>query len=227
MNNDISKSNSLTDIAARIRHEHEAVRFALRHAVERAMNTGDLLLEAKEQLQHGQWSQWIQEHCKISDRTARLYMRLAKNRAVIEATGDVANLTLNAATRLLAPPKDDVEILLASPKADAEKDDEVLSEGAAKIRILWEEAKIYDAELRKRLAEAKTETQELFKAFLEKNKEISKITWELILIIEERLAEGITELGLKRFLEKRKEFRELLDELNLEVARIIPDDNGT
>jgi hypothetical protein len=38
-------------------------------------------------------------------------MRLAKNRTVIEATGDVANLTLNSAERMLAPPRDDAEKL--------------------------------------------------------------------------------------------------------------------
>ena len=32
---------------------------------------------------HGEWMPWLEEHCKISDRTARLYMRVAKNRAEI------------------------------------------------------------------------------------------------------------------------------------------------
>jgi hypothetical protein len=158
MNDDIAKSNYLTDLAARIRVSHEAVRHALRSAVERAMTTGDLLLEAKEKLQHGQWSQWIQEHCEISDRSARLYMRLAKNRAVIEAAGDVAGLTLNTAVRLLASPKD-----------DAEKGDDKLEEAAAIIKLKWAEAKSHGAELRKRLIEAKAEMGEKkFKAFLQK-----------------------------------------------------------
>jgi hypothetical protein len=146
--NDIAKS--LTDIAARIRHEHAAVRYALKHAVERAMTTGDLLLEAKEQVQHGQWTQWIQEHCEISDRTARLYMQLAENRATLEASENAANLTLNAAVRMLAAPKDN----------DEEKD--FLEAKAGEIRRLVLEA-------RKRLKELRTtcNSEDEFKEYLQ------------------------------------------------------------
>ena len=49
MNNDIAKS--LTELAT-LRISHGAVQHA-RNAVEQAMTTGDLLLEAKEQVQQG------------------------------------------------------------------------------------------------------------------------------------------------------------------------------
>jgi hypothetical protein len=176
MNNDISKS--LIDLAARIRVSHEAVRHALRSAVERAMATGDLLLEAKEQVQHGQWSQWIQEHCEISDRTARLYMQLAENRVVIETTGNVAGLTLNSAVRLLAPPEED----------------NGLEEAAAKINILYAKAKINVANMKKDLAEIRAtfDNEEEFNALLQqefpeptdpKEKEAADQIGELILIM--------------------------------------------
>ena len=45
----------------------------MRHAIE----AGALLLEAKEQLKHGQWLPWLKDHCTISERTAQLYMRTA------------------------------------------------------------------------------------------------------------------------------------------------------
>ena len=49
-------SNSLTDLAARIRTYHEATVAALKSGVEFAMNAGDLLIEAKRQLKkHGYW----------------------------------------------------------------------------------------------------------------------------------------------------------------------------
>jgi hypothetical protein len=48
-------SNSLADLAARIRNYHEATVAALKSSVEFAMNAGDLLIEAKAQLKHGQW----------------------------------------------------------------------------------------------------------------------------------------------------------------------------
>ena len=101
---DTSLSNSLADLAARIRSEHEAVSSALKDSVRHAIAAGELLIEAKAQLKHGQWLSWLAKHCVISERTAQLYVKLAKNRATIEkqmksAIG-VADLTLNEAAAL-------------------------------------------------------------------------------------------------------------------------------
>ena len=97
-------SNSLVDLAARIKTEHTAVSSALKERLRHAIAAGELLLEAKDQVPHGQWLPWLQEHCSIFERTAQLYMRVAKNRAEIEnqIRNDVADLTLNEATALLA-----------------------------------------------------------------------------------------------------------------------------
>src|SRR5450759_837218 len=95
-------SNALPDLAARIRAEHIATSAALKSSVGHAITAGELLLEAKELLKHGQWLPWLAEHCVISERTAQLYMRCAKNRVAIEAnTQCVADLTLNEAAALL------------------------------------------------------------------------------------------------------------------------------
>jgi Protein of unknown function (DUF3102) len=100
----IVQSNSLADLAARIRVEHEATAVSLKQSVEHAIAAGELLLEAKGQLAHGEWLPWLAESCTISERTAQLYMRVAKNRTVIESQirNDVADLTLNEAVALLA-----------------------------------------------------------------------------------------------------------------------------
>jgi Protein of unknown function (DUF3102) len=97
-------SNSLADLAARIRAFHQATAEALRRSVENAMAAGDLLIEAKAQLKHGQWLPWLRDHCAMSERTAQLYMRCAKNRAAIEEqvkSATVADLTLNEAAAVL------------------------------------------------------------------------------------------------------------------------------
>ena len=101
---DLQFSNSLADIAARVKVEHTAVSSALKESLRHSIVAGELLLEAKEQVPHGQWLPWLQEHCTMSDRTAQLYMRVAKNRTEIEnqMRNDVADLTLNEATALLA-----------------------------------------------------------------------------------------------------------------------------
>jgi hypothetical protein len=95
--------NSLPDLAARIRVEHEAVSAALKESVRHAIAAGELLIEAKGQLGHGRWLPWLRDHCAISERTAQLYMRVAKNRAEIEAQmrSGVADLSLNEVAALL------------------------------------------------------------------------------------------------------------------------------
>jgi hypothetical protein len=122
MSGDLTLSNSLADLAARIRVEHEAHTVAMKRSLAHAIEAGELLIEAKAQLKHGQWLPWLGEHCAMSDRTARLYMRLARNRAAIERNGSVADLSLRGAVELLTPvePDDDVAELPPIPLADGE-----------------------------------------------------------------------------------------------------------
>jgi Protein of unknown function (DUF3102) len=97
---DIAASNSLADLAARIRAEHEAVAAFMKKGLERAICAGELLLEAKAQLNHGEWLPWLAEHCQIPERTATHYMRLARH---ADEIGNVADLTVRGALELLAP----------------------------------------------------------------------------------------------------------------------------
>jgi hypothetical protein len=104
MTDTIEGSNSLPELAARIRAFHESTIEGLRQSVENGMAAGDLLIEAKAQLKHGHWLPWLRDNCNISERTAQLYMRLAKNRAAIEEqakSATVADLNLNEAAALL------------------------------------------------------------------------------------------------------------------------------
>jgi hypothetical protein len=88
-----SPRNQLAKLAKQIKGYHAATVQQLQLTVDFAMMCGDRLLEAKELVTHGQWGEWVSDHCEMSDRTARLYM-LAQNREVIEAkTATVADLT--------------------------------------------------------------------------------------------------------------------------------------
>jgi Protein of unknown function (DUF3102) len=100
---DLAGSNYLVDLAARIKTEHEAVATSLKESVRHAIAAGEMLIEAKAQVKHGQWLPWLREHCTISERTAQLYMRCAKNRKEIEKQNrnGVADLTLNEAAAVL------------------------------------------------------------------------------------------------------------------------------
>jgi hypothetical protein len=99
---DLATSNSLAVLAARIRDEHEATTAAMKRGAEHAINAGRLLNEARSQVSHGQWLPWLREHCRIPERTAQLYMRLARNAPELEKR-NVADLTVRGALELLAP----------------------------------------------------------------------------------------------------------------------------
>jgi hypothetical protein len=96
-------SNSLPELAARIRAEHAATGAALKSSIDHSIAAGELLIEAKAKVPHGGWLPWLGDNCAISERTAQLYMRLAKNRSAIETQmrNSVADLSLNEAAALL------------------------------------------------------------------------------------------------------------------------------
>ncbi len=99
----LAASNSLADLAVRIKAEHAAAAASLRESVRHAIAAGEMLVEAKAMVPHGQWLPWLADHVAISERTAQLYMRIAKNRTEVEAQmrNGVADLTLNEAAALL------------------------------------------------------------------------------------------------------------------------------
>jgi hypothetical protein len=71
-------SNRLVVLAAEVRSAHGGVLDAARTAAERAIEAGKALLEAKELVRHGEWLPWLKEHCGLPERTAQLYMQIAK-----------------------------------------------------------------------------------------------------------------------------------------------------
>jgi Protein of unknown function (DUF3102) len=93
----------LVSLATRIRQEHEAVATSIMKAVEHAITAGELLLEAKGQVKHGEWLSWLADNCEISARTAQAYMRLA--RAPLEKRNAVADLPLREALSAMASPR--------------------------------------------------------------------------------------------------------------------------
>jgi hypothetical protein len=98
--------SSLAELAQRIKKEHGNVARALHRGFVHACAAGELLIQAKRKAEHGKWSPWLRDKCKISTRTASLYMKLAKNRKVIESQigNAVADLTLRSAMKLLSIP---------------------------------------------------------------------------------------------------------------------------
>ena len=125
-------SNSLVDLAARIQVEHQAVSVALKDSVRHAIAAGELLIEAKALLKHGQWLPYLREHCTMSERTAQLYMRCARHRDAIEAnTQCIADLSLNEAAALLALSSDLKKLFAFARRAETMDQDELIAYAAA------------------------------------------------------------------------------------------------
>lgn len=97
---------TLDALSNQINAEHEKARIAFTEGFAHALKAGHLLLEAKDRVQHGEWLPWLRENCKVSERTARLYMQVARERDRLEReTASLADLTLEGAVRHLAEPK--------------------------------------------------------------------------------------------------------------------------
>jgi hypothetical protein len=95
-------------LATRINTEFAAIQKADRDAnktvVQRAINFGRTLCQAKGEVGHGKWEKWLNDNCRdISVRTAQRYMKLAESPEVRTAMGKndtVSSLSLRAALAL-------------------------------------------------------------------------------------------------------------------------------
>jgi hypothetical protein len=86
-----SVSNSLADLAARIKVEHDACTEAEKRGLQHAAAAGKMLIEAKAQLKHGQWLPWLRDHCSLSERKAQRYMAIAPH--IVPKSDSVSDLT--------------------------------------------------------------------------------------------------------------------------------------
>jgi hypothetical protein len=102
----VKPAGDLASLAAQINQEHELAAAAWRDALTHARNAGAALIEAKAQLQHGQWGAWLAEHFRGSERSAQVYMKVARHWNEIEAkTAESAVLSIGGALAMLAEPK--------------------------------------------------------------------------------------------------------------------------
>ena len=87
------------DLACEINTEHGHVETHKRSAIKHAIRCGELLLEMKQRVGHGNWLAWVEENFQASERTARNYMEIAKSAAVADLSDAT---TMRSALRALA-----------------------------------------------------------------------------------------------------------------------------
>jgi phage N-6-adenine-methyltransferase len=94
----VAVAQALPDLAQAIEAAHQA---AYRAALPHAIRCGELLLEAKAQVAHGQWLPWIEANLTLRPRQCQGYMRLAANRDALNAQA-ATHLTIDGALALVA-----------------------------------------------------------------------------------------------------------------------------
>jgi hypothetical protein len=87
------------DLVREINAEHGQVETYKHNTIQHAIRCGELLLEMKQRVGHGNWLAWVEEHFEASERTARNYMEIAKSAAVADLHNET---TMRSALRALA-----------------------------------------------------------------------------------------------------------------------------
>lgn len=99
-----ANNRSLADLGARINEAHH---LAIQHAgkaIEHAIACGQMLLEAKAKLPHGQWLPWLRQNVCFGERSAQGYMRVAQ-RLPRQIRNGVADMSVRGVLKELAVPR--------------------------------------------------------------------------------------------------------------------------
>jgi len=144
-------TEDLGDIAQQVNDEYSKMTGDMARAVQRAIRIGEMLTEAKAQVQHGGWIPWIEENLVFGRREASRYIKVYANGTRVSHLD-----SLREAVALLAEPKDDPADSI-EPSLDTEpeeyrndpalvdrleKETEISNNLAARIRELEEESKV-------------------------------------------------------------------------------------
>lgn len=89
-----------------INAEYHACEAAARSAVKHAIRCGEMLIEEKAKLNHGEWGTWLEENFEGSPRYAQMFMKLAREQSSLNPK-DVSYLSISEALSQLAAPNKD------------------------------------------------------------------------------------------------------------------------
>lgn len=84
-------SNSLADLAERVKEATAASALAERTSTEKAIEAGSFLIEAKDQCKHGEWLPFL-KRAGVHDRQARRLMQLARSGLDIGLVSDLGGI---------------------------------------------------------------------------------------------------------------------------------------
>ena len=94
----------LISLADQINNEHRMGELAARDAIEHAIKAGELLIQAKAQVKHGEWLPWVRKTLTVTPRQAQKYIRVANHKEKLANTSESSHLSINEALAVLATP---------------------------------------------------------------------------------------------------------------------------
>jgi hypothetical protein len=99
----LDEPKTLDQYKTEINTAYKAMTDAAKDIVPRAIRFGELLNRAKDETRHNDWLTWLKENCALEKRTAQRYMKLATNKAKVNAwlqglsVDEVRDVSLNKA----------------------------------------------------------------------------------------------------------------------------------
>ena len=106
MRNDLGPVSTHREAVEEIITLHNGIAGHLRASLQDAIRIGELLVEQKRRLPHGEFTAWIRQHLPFTPRSARNYMMLHEKREQLKTENVSA---LGEAYRLLRAPQDPPE----------------------------------------------------------------------------------------------------------------------
>jgi len=83
----VTLQTGLPALAETARREHELAVQAGESMLLHAIRAGEALLEARAQVEQGRWGRWLEDNFTATSQTAVVYMRIARGRDVVLASG--------------------------------------------------------------------------------------------------------------------------------------------
>jgi hypothetical protein len=95
----------LISLAEQIREEHAATLDGARNTITHALRVGELLCDVKDLCGYGSFKEWVVDNCGFTDRTARTYMRIFRNKEQLQNGSEFPLLSITEAVAQLTAPK--------------------------------------------------------------------------------------------------------------------------
>ena len=180
------------------------------------LGIGQRLIEAKAMLPHGEWLPWLTEHVEFSERTARNFMRLAREWTNRQALADLG--AAKALTLLALPPEERERFMEENHVVDGEEKSVIdMTSRELEKAVKERDEALHAAEAARAAAETADQSRAKMEADMTALKKLHQATQAAEAQAREALAEAQAELKALR--ERPVEVAVEVDQKALEEAR--------